>query len=235
MANETWPVHNIAATHTLATATVESMKKWDRKAADLYPTPEECTQALVNILALPKGTRVREPACGDGKLARVLHLAGLETVCSDLRQTGYGRGGVDYLTAEPDPDEEACSWTWTNPPFNLAEEFILKALEQTPNVAMLLKSNYWHAARCLPLFERHRPTCEYRLCWRPAFLADERGNNPLMDVSWVVWRRSAGGLATWRPVRKPKEFPRLKPMLDPQLATLRDAFDDMTEALRART
>lgn len=226
MSNEAWPVHN------LAIATVASMQKWERKPADFYATPEECTQALIDALALPKGTLIREPACGDGKLSRVLKLAGMEVISSDLHYRGYGEQGIDFLTADK---MGSAAWTMTNPPFNLAEEFIRKALTQTPNVAMLLKSNYWHAGRCLSLFETHRPTMEYRLCWRPAFLKDERGNNPLMDVSWVIWRAVAGGQAGWRPLRKPKVFPTLRPLLEPAMVDLGDALDEMIGAVRART
>lgn len=225
MSNEAWPVHN------LATATVESMKKWDRKPADVYPTPEECTQAVFNALGIPPGTRIWEPACGNGKVSRVLRLNGLEVISTDLRHTGYGEGGVDFLTAKCPPD---CKWIFTNPPFSIAEEFIRHALTMVPNVVMLLKSNYWHAGRCLALFENHRPTIEYRLTWRPAFLAAERGNNPLMDVSWCVWRGS-GGPAIWRPLRKPKEYPILKPQLLASMVELEAAFAELTEALNVRT
>lgn len=221
MPNEVWPLHN------MATATVESMKKWDRKAADFYATPEEGTQALINALGLKPGTVVREPACGDGKLARVLELAGIKVIASDLFQRGYGVPFVDFLTADKmvDPEIGEATWTITNPPFKYAEEFIRKSLSQTPNVAMLLKSNYWHAARCLPLFETHRPTIEYRLCWRLPFLKNERGDNPLMDVSWVVWQAARGGQSTWRPLRKPAQYPTLKPQLYPLLIRLAEALE----------
>lgn len=210
-------------THTLAVATVVSMAKWERKAADFYPTPEDCTQALLDALGLPKGTRIREPACGDGKMARVMKLAGLDVDASDLFWRGYGRPYEDFLQSTKIAD---CTWTISNPPFDHAEAFIRKALSQTPNVAMLLKSNYWHAARCLDLFESHRPTIEYKLTWRPAFLSAERGNNPLMDVSWVVWRSGAAPGPLWRPLRRPKAFPTLEPLLSPLLVALGDALEE---------
>lgn len=217
------------STHNLAIATVESMKRWSRKAADTYPTPAECTVALIEALALPKGTTIEEPACGDGRLARVLKLYGYDVIASDLRHTGYGKGGTDYLQAT---EKTAALWTITNPPFDLAEEFVRKALSRTPNVAMLLKSNYWHAARCLSLFEQHRPTMEYRLTWRPAFLQKERGDNPLMDVSWIVWRGDRTGPAAWRPLRRPREAPILEPLLSTSLAALGEALEELTDALR---
>ena len=39
-----------------------------RNKSDYYPTPPEVTQALLNFLNLRPGTKVWEPACGDGHM-----------------------------------------------------------------------------------------------------------------------------------------------------------------------
>lgn len=183
----------------MAGAIVSSYKKWERKPADLYPTPVDGTESLIPVLKAmkrPDGQpikRVWEPACGDGRLARVLEWHGFEVIATDLREyPGFGTGGLDFLCENPEE-----KWGWdigeidaivTNPPFSLAEEFIRRALSITPNVAMLLKQTYWNVGgRSTGLWFDHMPDLELKLTWRLAFLAKERGNSPLMDCMWNVW------------------------------------------------
>ncbi len=187
------------ATKGIAKAIVDSYKKWQRKPADLYPTPVDGTESLIPVLKAmkrPDGSPIQtiwEPACGDGRLARVLEWHGFTVISTDLREyPGYGYGGLDFLCETPQD-----KWGWrvgdidaivTNPPFSLAEEFIRRALMFTPNVAMLLKATYWHVGgRSRGLWFDNAPDLELKLTWRLAFLAAERGNSPLMDCSWNVW------------------------------------------------
>lgn len=184
---------------TMADAIVASYKKWERKPADLYPTPVDGTESLIPaLLAMkrPDGSPIRtiwEPACGDGRLARVLEWHGFNVIATDIREyPGYGFGGLDFLREHP-----KAKWGWsigdidaivTNPPFSLAEEFIRRALSITPNVAMLLKQTYWNVGgRSAGLWLDHMPDLELKLTWRLAFLANERGNSPLMDCMWNLW------------------------------------------------
>lgn len=188
--------------HTYASAIVGAQKTHKRKAADFYPTPSDVTVALLDFLAIEAPVRVWEPACGDGAMSKVLTLAGHEVHSTDLREdSGYGIGGVNFMEAgvgnKPD-------WIITNPPFNVAEDFIEHALSVTPNVAMLLKSQFWHARRREPLFRNHPPAWILPLTWRPAFLEAERGSSPLMDVIWVVWTSNFGSGGTlYSPLVRP--------------------------------
>ena len=193
---------------TFAEAITKSYKRWDRKPSDLYPTPVDGTESLIPVLKAmkrPDGQpikRIWEPACGDGRLARVLEWHGFEVIATDLREyPGFGTGGLDFLCENPEE-----KWGWdigeidaivTNPPFSLAEEFIRRALSITPNVAMLLKQTYWNVGgRSTGLWFDHMPDLELKLTWRLAFLAKERGNSPLMDCMWNVWNGDNAARAT---------------------------------------
>lgn len=105
---------------------------------------------------------------------------------TDIRQSGFGNGGVDFLSTSFD-----CEAVITNPPFALSEQFIVHALKQAPVVAMLFKSQYWHAQRRIELFNQHQPAYVLPLTWRPDFLFDQRENGakgaPTMEVHWTVW------------------------------------------------
>ena len=193
--------------HTYGSAIVGAQKTHKRKAADFYPSPPDVTVALMDFLKLPEDTDIWEPASGDGAMSRILERYVDSVASTDLRDEPsiYGHGGVDFLNYDevkfhgrPQPD-----WIITNPPFNLSEGFIRKALSITPNVAMLLKSQYWHAARRLSLFTECQPAYVLPLTWRPAFLEAERGSSPLMDVIWVVWK---GQVSTteFLPLKRPR-------------------------------
>lgn len=162
-----------------------------RRELDFYPTPSEVTHALLKFLIaggnLPDGDAaidfsIWEPACGDGAMSSVLSDYGFYVYSTDLRETGYGVGGVNFLTTEYD-----CDAVITNPPFNVSEDFIRHALDQAPIVAMLLKSQYWHAKKRAPLFGEHPPAYVLPLTWRQDFMGGSRGGAPTMEVHWTVW------------------------------------------------
>ena len=92
-----------------------------------------------------------ECAAGDGAIVRVLEQNGWSVVGTDIAS------GTDFLTADlPDGVE----WIITNPPFNLAEAFIRRAVQHRVKFAFLLKSQYWHSKKRLPLFTEAPPVID---------------------------------------------------------------------------
>ena len=174
-----------------------------RRELDYYPTPPACTIALMNFLMLPKMT-IWEPCCGDGTMSKVLGRYSPIVISTDIRDTGYGTGGIDFLA---DTTTHFASAIITNPPFDKSELIIRKALSlKTEVVAMLLKSQYWHAAKRLPLFIKHPPSWILPLTWRPDFLEHERKKgetgSPTMDVAWSVWLKDDQE-TKYKPLKKP--------------------------------
>lgn len=109
--------------------------------ADFYPTPAWATWALLSLETFSGTTW--ECACGDGQMSRELIAAGLDVESSDLHDYGYGRSGVDFLTAHPIYPANII----TNPPFNSAEQFIERALMQAQSkVALLLRLAFLESA-----------------------------------------------------------------------------------------
>ena len=156
-----------------------------RRDLDFYPTPRDVTLALVNFLNL-RGRRIWELACGDGAMCKVLAEAGNFVLASDIAPACHGHGSVDFLLA--DDRFRYFDAVVTNPPFNISEQFIRHALTKAPLVAMVLKSQYWHAAKRRKLFADHPPAWVLALTWRPDFMAGERGGAPTMDCIWTVWQ-----------------------------------------------
>lgn len=166
-----------------------------RMANDFYPTPKECTYALMDYLELPRDVRIWEPAAGDGAIINALSDRGYNNVFgTDIQH------GVDFLTEKIG----GVDWIITNPPFFLAEKFIRHAHELGVPFAFLLKSQYWHSAKRQKLFNEIRPACVLPLTWRPDFTGQ---GNSLMDMCWNVWDpwwyRTV--ITVYRPLEKPKE------------------------------
>lgn len=167
--------------------------KENRRALDFYPTPPEVTIALMEFLKLDP-CKIWEPACGDLAMSKVLEKYGHKVRSTDINT------GTDYLMTNG-----SANAIITNPPFNLSSEFIEKALKEATIVAMLLKSQYWHAKKRYDLFKENPPAYILPLTWRPDFLAGEKGGSPTMEVHWTVWIKGNTGS---------KYIPLLKPIMN---------------------
>ncbi len=142
-----------------------------------------------------------EPACGDGMMVEALHKVCVgRIVPADVRPTKISMGGVDFLKAWQMP--QGTHQIVTNPPFNLAADFIRHARSLRVPFAMLLKSTFWHAADRRALFVETGPIKVLPLGWRPA-MAPDRGDSPTMEFSWTVWDDAPSGLCTYYPLVKP--------------------------------
>lgn len=159
-----------------------------RRELDFYPTPPEVTHALMNQSHYKFDMlTIWEPACGSGHMSKVLEQHGHYVYSSDIDKNYDGADDIDFLSV----DCKMFDAIITNPPFILAEEFIRHSLSQAPIVAMLLKSQYWHAKKRMSLFNEFPPAYVLPLSWRPDFLFDQRkpGDkvNPPMEVAWSLW------------------------------------------------
>lgn len=200
----------VAAKGSVAGAIAASMAKWARKPADLYPTPADCTYSLLPHIAhlVPANALVLEPACADGQMVDAMREFGWEVDGTDLRpDVKGGIGGMDFLSNETYFPDDHYDLLATNPPFTCAEAFIRRALQIAPVVVMLLKAQYWNTKNRKALFRETKPYAELNLTWRPAFLAAERGNSPLMDCMWVVWVRGHTGDCTTTMIDRLMECP----------------------------
>lgn len=182
-------------------------KQEKRRELDFYPTPAECTIALCEFLKDEGAPLIDltclEPACGEGHMSDVLEKYFRNVYSSDIRDTGYGQQ-LNYLN-EPNLAGDCLI---TNPPFNESEAFIRKAISEGRSlVGMLLKSQYWHSAKRLKLFNEHPPAYVLPLTWRADFLFNTRqpGDkiNPTMEVLWTVWHPEYQR-TVYQPLKKPK-------------------------------
>lgn len=154
---------------------------YERKERDLYETPEWVTEAL--LPHIPKFLNIWEPACGSGKMSRALACAGHPVVATDIDR------GWDFRNCDkPDQFFRAII---TNPPYELASEFISRSLGFTSGVrgivAMLLRTDFDHARTRQHFFgECPEFAKKVVLTKRIKWFEDSKGS-PSFNHAWFIW------------------------------------------------
>lgn len=172
---------------------------------DDFPTPPWATRGLIEY-ALNKASLTNltclEPACGAGHMSKVLEEYFGEVRCSDAFSYGYGPVR-DFLT---DPySTNSCDWVITNPPFRLAEDFVLRALKVARiGVALLARTVFLESVgRYNAIFEAHPPTKFAQFSERVPMLRGRLVKNATTATgyAWFVWEhgRSATPKLLWIP------------------------------------
>lgn len=162
-----------------------------REDDDFVPTPADATEAVLYHPLfrglVPVGTKLWEPACGNGAISRVAIANGYPTISTNINDRGYGQRGVNFLTTR----KKRADVLFTNPPFDAptgsAADFLKHAAYLGIKVVvMLLKTTYQHAGRDRGWLQdgRWKPTIKLECGWRIDFTGD--GASP-MDMAWFIW------------------------------------------------
>lgn len=98
---------------------------------DDFPTPPWATRAICEFLAGIgfndlSMSDVREPCANRGHMVKPLREVFGHVMASDIFDYGCGFAQCDYLFG-PDQHFDKTDWTFLNPPFRLAQEFIERA------------------------------------------------------------------------------------------------------------
>ena len=106
-----------------------------KDSLDDFPTPPWATRALITHVLQDRDGALRnmsclEPACGAGHMARTLSEYFGRVHSSDV--FGYGFGDQRDFLKSPYEDS-SFDWVVTNPPFKLAEEFVVTSLKTARN------------------------------------------------------------------------------------------------------
>lgn len=159
--------------------------RYARNANDLYETPDWCTEVLCRHVRL---RNVWEPACGPGKMVRVLEQHTGVDRASDLVDYGWNHEKGSFLDFEG---------TWhgdivTNPPYSIQDEFVRHAIDIVKRskswrkVCMLLRNEYDSAQRD-DLFKNTTIfSKKIVLTRRPRWIEGTKGS-PRHNYAWFVW------------------------------------------------
>lgn len=163
-----------------------------KDSLDDFPTPPWATRALLEHV-LP-GSELSEltclePACGAGHMAKVLKEYFGEVQSSDVHNYGYG-AVHDYLNH---PYEIAgYDWMITNPPFRLAEDFILKSLRiAREGVAILARTVFLESVgRHERIFSRNPPAVVAQFTERVPMVKGrlDKSASTATGYCWLVWK-----------------------------------------------
>jgi hypothetical protein len=179
----------------LASGTGNKRDLLTNRGNDLYQSPPVAVHALLGIENVPQ--RVWEPACGPGAIVKVLRESLRDVLATDLvdyRSPYQDHAGIDFLfPGIADGLNDGDRAIVTNPPFKNAHQFVARALQFSPYVAMLLRLAFLESEKrrdiidksCLArvhVFRKRLPMM-HREGW------EGRTANSGMAFAWFIWER----------------------------------------------
>ena len=175
-------------------AAIMQQRREPPDSLDYFPTPPWAARALCHELGemVPIGQQsVWEPACGEGDLLRGLSAFGSQRA-SDIHHYGprfpAQAATRDFLAegllAGP---ANPVDWVITNPPFNLALDFVWRALEVSQvGAAFFLRNSFAEGqTRYDKLFRDRPPSFEFVFAERVVLW-----KNHCLDPDVPVWRET---------------------------------------------
>jgi hypothetical protein len=142
---------------------------------DDFPTPPWATRAICEFLRAQgfdlAASVVREPCANRGHMVRPLLEEFAIVVASDIFDYGAHFEVRDYLFG-PDEVEDPTDWTFINPPFRLAQEFIERALRLSRiGVVVIARSAFAEGQeRAASMFVLNPPSFELQFSERVVML-----------------------------------------------------------------
>lgn len=142
---------------------------------DDFPTPPWGTRAICEFLASLGFDLTmmdcREPCANRGHMVAPLREAFGHVIASDIFDYGYGFPVRDYLFG-PDAHLDQTDWTFLNPPFRLAQEFIERARRLSRvGVAVIARSAFSEGQdRAIEMFIPTPPSFELQFSERLVML-----------------------------------------------------------------
>lgn len=160
---------------------------------DYFPTPPWATRALCEHILGPETLTDQsclEPACGGGHMSRPLAEYFRSVTSSDAFDYGFG-DVKEFLTS--DFGDGSFDWVITNPPFKLAEEFVIKSLSiANVGVAMLVRTVFLESVgRYNRLFRDNPPSVFAQFVERVPMVKgrlDQKATTAT-GYAWLVWKK----------------------------------------------
>lgn len=155
----------------------------ERDPHDYYATPSWCTRAVLRSLPRSVFSPTFEPGVGTGAILRVCRELG-HTVTGVEKQAAFCEGLHDVTVG----DALAVSWEGhhviSNPPYEFAEAWVKKAVEESDAALFLLRPGYLGSQRRGEFWREHPPDYLGVLSKRPAF---RHGRTDSADYAWIGW------------------------------------------------
>jgi hypothetical protein len=174
-----------------------------KESLDDFPTPPWATRAIcAELISLGLGQTmrtVREPCANRGYMVRPLaeHFDSVDA--SDIYDYGFGYRVEDYLFGSDQPQVD---WTFFNPPFRLAQQFIERGLRTSRvGVACIVRSAFTEGvARYNELYSKCPPSFEFQHVERVPMVKgryDPKASTATA-YTWLLWLIADGNNADSR-------------------------------------
>ena len=178
-------------THAVMSQRIEA-----NDSPDDFPTPPWATRALIEHVIgkqMLKDLSVLEPACGAGHMVKVLKEYFREVRFADAHDYRFGpvRDYLDYPY-----ETNAVDWVITNPPFRLAEEFVLRSFDVARlGVAMLVRTVFLESVGRYNRLFRNSPPSEFAQFVERVPMVKGRLDGKASTATgyaWLVWNFADG-------------------------------------------
>ena len=167
---------------------------YDRQAENWYQESAGCVDAV--IAAEGFDGLVYDPAAGEGNIPRRCAAAGINCIGSDVIDRGAGFPVLDFLAMlDGAADGYSCevSHVLCNPPFDVSQQFVERALDLVPGKVVVLQRLAWLEGQKRRLFfERTRLSHVWVHSSRISMPPGGQGivaTGGAVAYAWYVWRR----------------------------------------------
>ena len=179
------------AKDSLKTLGASNLSKVERSVLDYYATDPRSVKAILKYIDFGN-TTVWDPGSGHNYIIDTLKEAGYKTRSTDIFDYGYQDEIIDFL-------EYNGKWNGSimfNPPYKLALEFVLKALEvadEGAKVVVFLRTLFLEGTkRYEKLFKDQPPKTVYVFSNRQVCSkADDFTEGSAVSYSWFVWEKGS--------------------------------------------
>lgn len=152
-----------------------------RKSYDFYPTPDYVVKNFLEKVNFQKVNSFLEPCRGNGVIYNKVKCS-IKKYC-EIRQK---KRRQDYLKI---PFQSKFDLIVTNPPFSIADKFLMKSIKESDCVCYLLRLNYLGSIkRANGLWKKvGMPNKLFVLSKRPSFTG--KGTDST-EYAWFCWDKS---------------------------------------------
>ena len=168
---------------------------YERNADDWYVEPPWAVDALIAAERPFVGT-VLDPCCGEGNIVKRLEAAGVRAVGGDIKPR-WDRAVIHHFSGSLEgykPDSVV-----SNPPYNLAQDFVGCALKHTQDrVCVLLRLAFLEGQKRRAWFEATplaRVWVSSRRISMPPGGSDVKAKGGTIAYAWFCWEKGHRGPA----------------------------------------
>jgi hypothetical protein len=173
---------------------------------DLYTTePNDIARFIAAIRedGVALVSPIWEPAAGRGDISKTLIRYGYNVISTDIFPYRDGEieiSEIDFFTVNACAGDFECKTIFTNPPFNMQEDFLKHALSLNVDVIFFVRLSFLSSIRRLKIYEKYNPSYVYVYSARAHCYkgGDINKSQNMIDYCVIMWKPPYRGNAILR-------------------------------------